>query len=122
MTRTLTLLALIAGVAVPAAMAAPGTLNGRLVDENGMTLYFYSMDSHITSNCEEACTNRMRPMLASANDVGFGPLDIMRRRDGQPQWGFRRHPVYRYAGDSKPGDTMGDGMDGQWHQINWFWP
>lgn len=123
MKRTLTLLALVAGVAVPAALAGPaGMPNGRLVDQSGMTLYFYSMDSHITSNCEGDCTAKWPPLLASVSDSGAGTYDIMQRRDGRLQWAWHRHPLYRYVGDSKPGDANGDGFGDKWHEVTSFWP
>lgn len=124
MKRTLTVLALAAGVVMPAAMAAApaGMPNGYLVDQNGQTLYFYSLDSHITSNCEGACATRMRPVLATANSVGYGPYDVMPRRDGTWQWAWRRHPLYTYSGDSGPRQRNGDGMEDKWHIVTSFWP
>jgi len=117
------LLALAAAGIVPAAMGAPaGMPNGYLINQDGRTLYFYVMDSHITSNCEGDCAVKWPPLRASASDVGVGNYDIMRRRDGQLQWAWRRHPLYLYSGDTKPGDETGDGFGDKWHIVNSFWP
>jgi hypothetical protein len=42
---------------------------------------------------------------------------ITPRSDGDPQVTYNRHPLYRYVGDRKPGDTNGQGLTafgGQW--------
>jgi hypothetical protein len=28
---------------------------------------------------------------------------------------YNGHPLYRYSGDTAPGDTHGDGIEGKWH-------
>ena len=41
----------------------------------------------------------------------------MTRKDGAEQWAFKGMPLYYWAGDSKPGDTNGDGVGGVWHVL-----
>jgi predicted lipoprotein with Yx(FWY)xxD motif len=40
------------------------------------------------------------------------------RSDGKPQVTYNGHPVYLYAGDQKPGDTNGQGING--FGARWF--
>jgi hypothetical protein len=41
-----------------------------------------------------------------ASKVGTTP-----RSDGKPQLTYNGHPLYLYQGDSKPGDTSGEGLN-----------
>ena len=41
----------------------------------------------------------------------------MRRADGSWQLTLHGWPVYRFAGDAKPGQWKGEGVGGTWHTI-----
>jgi hypothetical protein len=44
-----------------------------------------------------------------------------KRSDGAPQVTYNGHPVYRFEGDQKPGDTAGQGLNefgGLWYAVS----
>lgn len=104
------------------AAALAGTVNvgttdlGKvLVDTNGMTLYLYEKDSADESKCVDACAESWPP-LSGSTDVGTGleswKLTTITRADGTKQLVFNGHPLYLWQGDSKAGDTTGEGVSG----------
>lgn len=41
---------------------------------------------------------------------------MVARDDGTRQWAYKGRPLYRFYGDQKRGDTIGDGMSrNMWH-------
>jgi predicted lipoprotein with Yx(FWY)xxD motif len=86
-----------------------------LVDGSGRTLYLFKADTSTTSTCYDACTDAWPPLLATAapspgTDVNAPDLAASTRRDGTAQVTFHGHPLYRFGGDAKPGDTNGEGL------------
>ncbi|MEJ8641361.1 hypothetical protein WKI68_07500 [Streptomyces sp. MS1.HAVA.3] len=59
----------------------------------------------------------------SADDVSAGEgidatlLGAVERADGTRQLTVAGWPVYRYAKDTKAGDTLGEGVGGTWHVL-----
>jgi predicted lipoprotein with Yx(FWY)xxD motif len=41
----------------------------------------------------------------------------VQRADGSWQTTLNGRPLYRFAGDAKPGDMTGHGVDGDWHAV-----
>jgi predicted lipoprotein with Yx(FWY)xxD motif len=97
-----------------------------LVDSRGRTLYVLSADSARKSTCFGACAENWPPLRASRKPtVGKGlkasKVGTIRRRDGKPQVIYRRHPLYRFVGDTKPGETNGQGIvafGGRWTVVS----
>jgi predicted lipoprotein with Yx(FWY)xxD motif len=118
------LLILLSLAALPGmALALMPHWNGdHIVDPSGMTLYTFDQDGPDFPNCTGACSNQWPPALASANDVGVGDFAITVNPDGQRQWSYRGHPLYRFSGDAQPGQANGDGLGGRWNQVSPFWP
>lgn len=88
---------------------------GRVVDGQGRTLYVYDADTvpgH--SACVGPCASVWPPYAAAGAAQAQGDFGLIAREQGR-QWSWHGHPLYRYAGDSKPGDTLGDGINGNWH-------
>ncbi|WP_028957558.1 hypothetical protein [Sulfitobacter sp. 20_GPM-1509m] len=116
------LLTLITGaalfVAATTAIAAPaGMSGGVLADGKGMTLYIFDKDAPGTSNCYAGCAANWPPFVAKAGASADGDFSLVTRKDGAEQWAFKGMPLYYWAGDSKPGDTNGDGVGGVWHVL-----
>jgi len=116
---------LIAGTALSCfaglAMAAPAGLTmseaGVLVDGKGMTLYTFDKDAQGVSNCYGGCAGSWPPFIAKGDAGADGDFTLVERKDGSAQWAFKGMPLYYWAGDSKPGDTKGNGVGGVWHVV-----
>ena len=87
-----------------------------LVDSQGKTLYLFEQDTGTKSTCTGGCATEWPPLRASGKPTAGGGakaslLGTTQRSDGQPQVTYNGHPVYGYQGDSKPGDTNGQGIN-----------
>lgn len=115
------------GAAAPVAhltsLSTSDTGVGMIVtDQSRMTLYVFT-DDHTSppmSSCTGACTAMWPPAIVdSANIPVSGGIDAaalgtVTRPDGSKQLTLGGAPLYRYAGDKKPGDANGQGVDGTW--------
>ena len=121
------------------APAPPKTTNGQsamvgvanenlgsiLVDSQGRTLYLFRRDSGTKSVCTGACAIDWPPLRATGKPaVGRGlqasAVATSKRSDGAAQVTYHGHPLYTYTGDSKPGDTSGQGLNafgGAWFAV-----
>ncbi|HEX2086153.1 MAG TPA: hypothetical protein VHF89_10760 [Solirubrobacteraceae bacterium] len=74
-----------------------------LVDGDGRTLYLFERDTDGKSTCTGACAETWPPYRTNGKQVTY---------DG--------HPLYYFAGDQKPGETNGEGLDefgGAWYVV-----
>jgi predicted lipoprotein with Yx(FWY)xxD motif len=101
-------------------------LGAILVDARGRTLYLFEADKRGASNCSGACASVWPPLTTSATphaDVGVtaAKLATIARVGGERQVTYNGHPLYTYAGDSRPGATDGQGLDqfgAAWYVLN----
>jgi predicted lipoprotein with Yx(FWY)xxD motif len=98
------------------------SLGNILVDARGMTLYTFDKDSPNTSACTGACATTWPPLAAPSSGspvggTGVTGLTTITRADGTQQVAINGKPLYNYSGDTKPGDTKGDGFAGKWHVV-----
>jgi predicted lipoprotein with Yx(FWY)xxD motif len=109
------------------ALALHSTSLGKiLVDSKGNTLYAFGHDLKNRSRCSGACAMNWPPALAPKKPkVGAGvsaaKLRVITRTDGGRQLSYAGHPLYRYVGDGKPGDTTGQGLNafgGVWRVVS----
>lgn len=106
--------------------ATAGKLGTILVDANGRTLYLFEADKSTQSTCNGACAAAWPPLLTSGGPTAGGSakpglLGTTKRSDGKTQVTYNGHPLYGYAGDSKPGDTNGEGLNqfgAGWYVLN----
>lgn len=106
--------------------ATVGSLGTVLVDASGLTLYRYTPDGTGKSVCTGACASVWPPLTVSAGTtpVAGGPgvvtadLGTIVRSDGTRQVTYKGMPLYTYAGDSKPGEATGQGLDGNWYVVH----
>jgi predicted lipoprotein with Yx(FWY)xxD motif len=117
-------LALAAGTAVARAdedygpMKVQDTKMGKvLADSKGMTLYTFDKDQMGKSMCSGECAEYWPPAKADADAKATGDLTIIIRDDGTKQWADGGKPLYTFAKDKKPGDTMGDKVNNVWHVV-----
>lgn len=102
-------------------IAASAKLGKVLAAGNGMTLYIWDRDAPDKSNCSGGCASTWPPFTVSGEPVApaglRGKLALIARADGKMQVTYNGSPLYFYVGDSKPGDTTGDGVGGTWHAV-----
>ena len=88
-----------------------------LVDSKGDTLYLFAKDTGTKSTCFGGCATAWPPLRASGKPTAGGGanaslLGTTPRSDGKPQVTYKGHPLYGFQGDSKAGDTTGQGNTG----------
>jgi len=95
-----------------------------LTDPSGWTLYTWDGDSPGVSNCWDACSQVWAPYLSDVDPVAPsglpGGLSLIDRGDGTWQVTYEEWPLYYFQGDTRPGDTNGDGSAGfgaQWYVV-----
>ena len=106
-------------------VATNATLGQILVNSQGMTLYTLSSEAGGNIQCTGACIQAWPPLLlpagTSAPTAGpgvTGTLGVITRPDGGQQVTYNGFPLYMFSGDSKAGDTNGEGITdppGTWH-------
>ncbi len=134
---------LVAGAAVLAAAfltaaATPATRSGAvvklgqsslgqiLVDSHGRTLYLWAHDKHHKSTCYGYCAAYWPALTTKGKPRAIGGarkalLGTTLRRDGRMQVTYHGHPLYRFSGDTKAGDTSGEGLTdfgGRWDPVS----
>jgi len=86
-----------------------------LATSKGRTLYLYTADGKNKSKCTGSCAAAWPPLLTKGKPVaGTGVnkslLGTAKRSGGKVQVTYNRHPLYTYTGDSKAGQTNGEGV------------
>lgn len=93
-------------------LESAGSLGKVLVDSRGRTLYLFGKDAGGRSSCVGACAAawppvRVQGMPLAGTGLSRAKLTTTARSDGARQVLYNGHPLYRYTGDAKPGDTNG---------------
>jgi predicted lipoprotein with Yx(FWY)xxD motif len=113
------------GVATAASSSAPRHatvstartgLGKIIVDGRGHSLYLFERARRGHSACSGSCTVYWPPLLTQGKPMARGAakqslLGTIRRSNGSRQVTYAGHPVYRYVGDTKPGQTRGEGLE-----------
>src|SRR5262245_50878117 len=92
---------------VKTAMATvKGQATTTLTNSQGRTLYYRTTDTALASTCTGGCASTWPPLLTSGSPVAAaslpGRLGSLSDVNGT-QVTYNGHPLYTYAGDSKPG-------------------
>ncbi|MEW1860251.1 hypothetical protein OG896_32320 [Streptomyces sp. NBC_00669] len=105
-----------------------GKLGAILVDAKGRTLYLFDADKQKNvSTCTGACAAAWPPLLTTkgAAKPGKGAdkslLGTAKRSGGATQVSYNGHPLYYYVGDTKAGQTNGQGLNqfgALWYVVN----
>jgi predicted lipoprotein with Yx(FWY)xxD motif len=104
-------------IAITAMMASAAFAQSNvLTDNRGMTVYTFDKDVGGKSTCYASCAAAWPPVAAA--DMAFGAhVGVVRREDGIQQAAYKGKPLYRFAGDRKPGDVNGDKIQYVWHVV-----
>ena len=94
-----------------------------LVGVDGRTLYGFTNDTPIQSNCEGTCAEAWPPVVVPANwtvapGVDSGIFNTITRPDGTLQLVAGKYPLYAYSGDTAPGDVNGQGSGDVWFVVD----
>ncbi|HUE27101.1 MAG TPA: hypothetical protein VMP89_10050 [Solirubrobacteraceae bacterium] len=100
---------------VPTVQVRRTNLGKILVDSRGRTLYLFNKDTGGKSRCSGSCAVNWPPLLAvgrpaAGSGITASKLGTTRLSDGKTQVVYNRHPLYRFIGDTKPGNTNGQGL------------
>ncbi|GGL11988.1 hypothetical protein Sme01_68470 [Sphaerisporangium melleum] len=101
------------------------TLDAHLVDVNQSTLYRFDKDGADPSRtaCEGECAVTWPPVTIKQGGKvyvrGVRPSAVggFKRPDGTVQLTIGGWPIYRYSGDSAPGEEKGQGIGGTWFAV-----
>ena len=96
-----------------------------VVDQEGWVLYRFDDDQvkpTVKANCNGDCAKIWPPALTEDGAPaleGVDPDDVgtVTRADGTKQLTIGNWPVYRYAGDKKPGQWLGQNVAAKWFVI-----
>lgn len=109
---------MLAGAATAGALPVRNA-QGVLAGSDGHTLYSYDPDGTSgRSHCDGPCAAVWPPYLVDQALKPAGDFSASSRSDGKRQWTYRGRPLYLFAGDAKPGDRDGDGVNGAWHVVH----
>ena len=89
-----------------------------LVDATGKTLYEYMPDPTGSSTCTGACAKIWPPLTTTDATVAVGKgltASLFKTVGSSKVVAIAGHPLYRFSGDAKAGDTNGEGFAGIWH-------
>jgi predicted lipoprotein with Yx(FWY)xxD motif len=109
-----------AGAGVTVATGNSATLGVFLTDAGGKTLYILTKDGMNQSSCAGNCAQNWPPLTVAAGGSAqagtgvTGTFATFARADGTTQVSHNGMPLYYYAGDTKAGDTNGQGSGGVW--------
>jgi len=106
--------------------AAKSSLGRIVVDGSSRTLYLFEKDKNRHSACYGACPQYWPPLLTHGKPIARAGakqslVGTTRRRNGSTQVTYAGHPLYRYLGDTRPGQTNGAGLQdfgGGWDPIS----
>lgn len=110
------------GVAVIMVSTDP-KLGPILVDQKGLTLYQFKLDTAGVSNCLSTCGATWPPVYSKGTPVNGSPsqltgkIDLITRPDGSQQVTYKGLPLYNFTLDTKPGDSSGNGYGGNWSVV-----
>jgi predicted lipoprotein with Yx(FWY)xxD motif len=105
-------------------LATRETPLGLVATSDGFTVYEYTKDTSKPpkATCTDACATAWPPVLAGdtpwLKGVSADKVGSVDRPDGTKQLTLNGWPLYRYAKDTKPGDTTGNGVGGTWKALN----
>lgn len=96
-----------------------------LVDTKGFTVYDFHKDKGTISSCYGACAEGWPPVTTEGAPTTSGgamaaKLGTTKRKDGTTQVTYAGHPLYTFAGDSKPGEANGNDVDAfgaEWYAL-----
>jgi predicted lipoprotein with Yx(FWY)xxD motif len=102
-----------------------GSMGTYLTDGSGRTVYLWLKDPSGKSVCDGACAGAWPPVTTTGAVTASGgavasDLGTFTRSDGTKQVTYDGHALYYFAGDTGPGTTAGQGLNGfgaKWYIV-----
>ncbi len=104
-------------------MVAESAAGQIVVDENGMSVYYFTKDTKDsgTSACTEACLAAWPPVITDSDspelDGVSGTVGTIDTPDGKKQVTLNGMPLYYFAKDKEAGDILGQGVNSVWYLV-----
>jgi predicted lipoprotein with Yx(FWY)xxD motif len=96
-----------------------------LIDAEGLTLYLFKPEESGEIACTKKCLDFWPAIMledgqtaAAGDGVDAAKLGTIARPDGGTQVTYGGWPLYLFAGDKKPGQANGQGLDDVWFAID----
>jgi predicted lipoprotein with Yx(FWY)xxD motif len=110
---------------VQLAAGRAGELDPVVLNGAGLTLYRFDNDTAnpSKSTCDGDCARTWPPVTVAkggrifVDGVPESAVGVVKRADGRLQVTIGGWPVYRFANDTQPGDTLGQGVGGTWFGV-----
>lgn len=96
------------------------TAVGTVVTTDGFTVYRFANDRNDPSaaTCTGDCAKKWPPVQGDGQPalqgIPSGLVGTIGRPDGTQQLTLNGWPLYRFSGDTKPGEAKGEGLGGTW--------
>jgi len=105
--------------------SSAGDLDPVVVNGAGLTLYRFDKDTANPSKatCNDDCAVTWPPVTVQKGGKIFiaglkkKDIGVVKRDDGTLQVTIKGWPAYRFAKDTRPGDTKGQGVGGTWFGL-----
>jgi predicted lipoprotein with Yx(FWY)xxD motif len=96
-----------------------------LVDARGRTLHLFEKDRNGASMCNSACAKYWPPLTShgtprAGKSLHQSLLGLARSGNGTRQVTYAGHPLYTFVGDTRAGQTAGEGLDNfgaEWYAV-----
>lgn len=97
-----------------------------LVNSSRLTLYLFEKDTGNKSLCTGGCASAWPPLLTkgkvqAGTGISTSLLGTINRGNGDMQATYNGHPLYTFSGDSRPGQTNGEGLTAfgaRWYAVS----
>ncbi|MCE0768337.1 hypothetical protein LWC35_36415 [Pseudonocardia kujensis] len=99
------------------------TAVGTVVTSDGFTVYKFANDRNDPSaaTCTGDCAKKWPPVQGDGQPalqgIPSGLVGTIGRPDGTQQLTLNGWPLYRFSGDTRPGDAKGEGVGGTWQAM-----
>jgi predicted lipoprotein with Yx(FWY)xxD motif len=94
-----------------------------LTDGEGNTLYLFEQDQGTKTSCTTGCSSTWPALTVTGQPTAGAGVDAnllgsAKQDDGSTQVTYNGHLVYRYSGDTAPGQTNGEGISNVWFVVS----
>jgi predicted lipoprotein with Yx(FWY)xxD motif len=99
-----------------------------IADAACQPLYVNDVDNEKKISCTGECARVWIPVtlpgkgsVRAVTPQQVGQVDLVKRPDGQTQVALNDKPLYRFSGDTEPGDTNGEGVSDSYAGVDYEW-